>query len=161
MDDNYIFCHLRWVETLICRMFFQEYDFGPIRGITVEEYNYLKPKVEKLTIKDFAQIKKLSPSMTGPSKEEIQKQIEYVKERFKDLEAHPEKLGKTFEHITYEEKYWWRPTKPDDKQPIFRHGRVWDDLMELHTGFTYVNYERGEYGPSFISPSSFDKLGNV
>ncbi len=161
MDDNYIFCHLRWVETLIWRLFCQENDFGICRGLTVEEYNNLKPKVEKLTIRNFAQIKKLSPSMTGPSKEEIQKQIEYVKERFKDLEAHPEKLGKTIEDITYKEEDWWRPAKPGDIQPIFGHERIWDDLMELHTGFAYVSCKRGEYGPSFIDPSSFNKLGKI
>lgn len=115
MKEKFVYCHLWWVDGLVWRLLCQESDFGPIRGLTVEEYETLKPKVEKLTIDSFAQTKKIWPNMTGPSKEEIEKQIDYVKTKFKDFEKHPEKLGKTTDDITFKEEDWWRPAKPNDK----------------------------------------------
>ena len=101
MKEEFVYCHLWWVDGLVWRLLCQESDFGPIRGLTVEEYETLKPKVEKLTVDSFAQTKKIWPNMTGPSKEEIEKQIDYVKTKFKDFEKHPEKLGKTTDDITF------------------------------------------------------------
>ena len=88
MKEEFVYCHLWWVDGLVWRLLCQESDFGPIRGLTVEEYETLKPKVEKLTVDSFAQTKKIWPNMTGPSKEEIEKQIDYVKTKFKDFEKH-------------------------------------------------------------------------
>ena len=155
MKEEFVYCHLWWVDGLVWRLLCQESDFGPIRGLTVEEYETLKPKVEKLTVDSFAQTKKIWPNMTGPSKEEIDKQIDYVKTKFKDFEKHPEKLGKTTDDITFKEEDWWRPAKPNDK-PFFPFwGRMWD----FHHGFGYLS--SGISGYPYAGPSAIGTLGQI
>lgn len=146
MKDEYIYCHQLWVESVIWRLECQESGFGPIRGLTVEEYKKLKPAVEKLTVADFCIMKKPRLHLTGPTKEEIQKHITYLKERFKDLEAHPEKLGTTARDITFKEEDWWRPAKPGDKKPFFGCEGLWGRMWDVPVGLAYVNAD--VYGPS-------------
>lgn len=151
MKEEYMYCHQLWVESVIWRLECQESGFGPIRGLTVEEYEKLKPAVEKLTVEDFCITKKPGLHITGPTKEEIQNQIAYLKDRFKDLEAHPEKLGKTAKDITYKLEDWWRPAKPGDKKPFFGRegllGRMWD----MPVGLAYVNPDvRGPSEPRML-----------
>lgn len=151
MKEEYMYCHQWWVESVIWRLECQESGFGPVRGLTVEEYEKLKPAVEKLTVEDFCIIKKPGLHIAEPTKEEIQKQITYLKERFKDLEAHPEKLGKTAKDITYKEENWWRPAKPGDKKPFFGREGLWGKLWEIPTGFSYLSAGiDGCVGPSAL-----------
>lgn len=151
MKDEYIYCHQWWVESVIWRLECQESGFGPVRGLTVEEYEKLKPAVEKLTVEDFCIIKKPGLHIAEPTKEDIQKQITYLKERFKDLEAHPEKLGKTARDITFKEEDWWRPAKPGDKKPFFGREGLWGKLWEMPTGFSYLSAGiNGCAGPSAL-----------
>lgn len=146
MKDEYIYCHQLWVESVIWRLECQESGFGPVRGLTVDEYKKLKPAVEKLTVEDFCIMKKPRLHLTGPTKEEIQKQITYLKERFKDLEAHPEKLGKTARDITFKEEDWWRPAKPGDKKPFFGCEGLWGRMWDVPVGLAYLNAD--VHGPS-------------
>ena len=57
---------------MIWRLECQESGFGPVRGLTVEEYEKLKPAVEKLTVEDFCIIKKPGLHIAEPTKEDIQ-----------------------------------------------------------------------------------------
>lgn len=154
MKDEYIYCHQLWVESVIWRLECQESGFGPVRGLTVEEYKKLKPAVEKLTVEDFCIMKRPGLHLTEPTKEEIQKQITYLKERFKDLEAHPEKLGKTARDITFKEENWWRPAKPGDKKPFFGCEGLWGRMWDMPVGLTYVN-------PDVHGPSAPRMLRNI
>lgn len=139
MKEEYMYCHQLWVESVIWRLECQESGFGPVMGLTVEEYEKLKPEVEKLTVENFCIMKRPGLHIAEPTKEEIQKQITYLKERFKDLEAHPEKLGKTARDITFKEEDWWRPAKPGDKKPFFGREGLWGKLWEMPTGFFYLS----------------------
>ena len=146
-----MYCRQLWVESVIWRLECQESGFGPVRGLTVEEYEKLKPAVEKLTVEDFCIMKRPGLHIAEPTKEEIQKQITYLKERFKDLEAHPEKLGKTARDITFKEEDWWRPAKPGDKKPFFGREGLWGKLWEIPTGFSYLSADiDGCAGPSAL-----------
>lgn len=133
LRDEYVYCHLYWVDSLRWRLWCQKNDVGIVRGITEEEYERLKPMVESLTIDSFAQIKKLWPHMTGPTKEQIEKDIAELKNQFKEFETHPELLGKDLDAITYKDDDWWRPAKPGDKKPFFGCESLWGKLRDwLH-----------------------------
>lgn len=135
MNNEYVYCHLYWVDAVRWRLWCQKNDIGIVRGITREEYERMKPMVESLTIDSFAKIKKLWPHMTGPTKEQIETDITELKKQFKEFDEHPELLGEDLDSITYKDDDWWRPVKPTDKPLLARHnaclwGKHWDWLHD-------------------------------
>jgi len=100
-NEKYVYCHILWVDSVKHRLFCLDKMCGPIRGLTKNEYEYLKPKVEALKLDDFKMIPKMWPTMKGLTKEEIEKDILYIKDWFKEFETHPERLGKDLQDITY------------------------------------------------------------
>lgn len=85
-----------WFKALIFRLVQKPYG---INGITVEEFEELRPMVEKLSFEDFVKTPKLD-WIIGPTEKDIRGSIETVKMIFADFSMHPEKLAKNIDDIT-------------------------------------------------------------
>ena len=50
MENEYIITNVKWVSYLYHVMYCAKHNTGHIRGLTSEQYKYLKPIVEKLSV---------------------------------------------------------------------------------------------------------------
>ena len=97
-NKTFVYCNIFWFKSLCWRLI-EDKPFG-VNGITRDEYEHLKERVEQLQISDFQKIPKFWPNLIGPTEEGLREAIAAVKTKFREFAQHPELLAETIEEIT-------------------------------------------------------------
>lgn len=107
MEKECVFVDIKWILWLCEVMYNEKHNTGHVRGLTVEQYQFLKPKVERLSANDCGKEFRYKDGVWHPVDDNMDEIVFKIKEWFKELEAHPALLAKNKEDITfYMDQIW-------------------------------------------------------
>lgn len=110
MENEYIITNVKWVSYLYHVMYCAKHNTGHVRGLTSEQYKYLKPIVEKLSVEHCGKAYHYENGVWCPIDGNLKEIIFKIKEWFKELEKHPELLAEHEEDIIFYVDQIWNGT---------------------------------------------------